>query len=364
MIARTSRIRRGAAAAALLALAAACADVGAPVDPAAGVDSDSLARSASSSIPQIVLDAENVIDRIAFRGTRTSRVHVRTGDLGKARVDPTSETYEIEETLASDGAGHFTIELESVTSLPSGVDPLLFPTQHERGVDAQWRLREFRIRNVDSLYGSYSVSLQGPGDVVAGIQCERVGLSRFNGFDERPGRYVLEIDPSTGFVLAMSELDEVGGILEEFTYQTFEVDPDLSGLTLRDTVFTGTTLDVAQPLEPQVGTLTLVPNLWPDGFDLERGKSFAVPQSIQDTGASLLPAGQWVRMVATDGVEVVAFAHRTMAALQTMPLAPATLQVLDEGGWTIAFGEVRGIPIIVSGRVGPSDLRLIVESAF
>lgn len=341
-------------------LAGACA----PADGPAGDAAEPEALALSTSIPPFLRDMEGVLDDTQFKGVRIHRSFHVLSDPHSSSVTLTSEVLETRELVASDGAGAYGIELIDAIRLPSSIDPIAFPITFERSVDSRWRLREFRIRDFDAMLGNYAVVAPGVTTTVAGRTCERIELSRYVATENRPGHYVLDVDPTTAFVLAMRELDETGATIQEFSYESIEFGADLTNVALRDGQFDRSPIDIHSPLETQVGFDVLVPDLLPDGFEFVSGAQIDVPSGLAPPGTDpMLPAGEWVRLEATDGVEALRFAHAQGIVLASGG-ASSVMRVVEEGAWRVAFGRVRGVAIVCSGRVGQHSLRRLIESAF
>jgi len=339
---------------------ASCAPSDGPADGA----SEPEALALSGSFPPFLQDMEGVLDDTHFKGVRVHRSYQVVSDPGSASVLLTSEVLETREVVASDGAGSYGIELVDAIRLPSSIDPLAFPITFERSVDSRWRLREFRVRDFDAMLGNYAVVAPGITTTVAGRTCERIELSRYVATETRPGHYVLDVDPTTAFVLAMCELDETGATIQEFEYESIEFGGDLSGVALRDGEFDQDPIDLHAPLQTQVSFDVLVPDLLPDGFEFVSGTQIDVPAGLAPAGTDpMLPAGEWVRLEATDGVEALRFAHAEGVVLASGG-ATSVMRVVEEGAWRVAFGRVRGVAIVCSGRVGQHSLQRIIESAF
>lgn len=275
--------------------------------------------------------------------------------------------------VASDGDGRFAIELVDILQLPPGANEFVFPVAFEAGVGAQWRIREFRVRDANLLWRNYTVVPPTGSVQVAGITCETMILRRLQPVGDRPGHYELDVDPGTGFVLAMREYDANGRILQGFEYEEFAYGADLSTIRLRESGrFPATEIDLDQPLVPQVDFRPLVPDVFPQGFELIAGARFEIPAAavsghgaVQDPDRSFLPPGPWVRFDATDGIELVRFAHdKTDQVDSATAVRSSVLRILEEGTWNVAFASVRGVSIVITGRVGIDGMRLAVESAF
>ena len=328
-------------------------------------ETSALVAARAGALPPIVKLMEGSLDRTPFKGLRTMTSFVAVADhLGGPLQTLTAERIETRQTVAADGLGGFTIELDEEIALPVSIDSFSFPTSFERSVGAQWHAREFRVRDLERLVSNYSVSVMDLGHVVAGIPCHRVEFQRFTPFVERPGLYQLDVDPTTGFVLAMAELDALRNVIQEFQYESFEYAADLNDVALRREAFASTRFDVYQPLGRQAGFTVLVPDLLPDGFALSRASSFEVPVEIAPGESSFLVTGDWARLTADDGIEAIRFAHARPGVIQPIGAAPTEVRVLYEGSFGVLFGNVRGVPIVCLGRVGPNALRRMIESSF
>lgn len=348
-----------AAACACLALASSCS----PNDSSDAAPAQPEAHGLALSIPSYLQQMEHVLDETVFKGVRVHRARHFVSDPANASLMPTADVLETRELVASDGAGSYAIELVDTIQLPASFDPDAFPITFERSVDSRWRLREFRLRDFDAMLGNYAVVVPGISTTVAGRVCERIELSRYSPTETRPGHYVLDVDPTTAFVLAMRELDEAGATIQEFEYESIDFAPSFANVALRDGEFDQATLDLSAPLEQQVGFEVHYPDLLPDGFEFVAGAQLDVPDGLVPTGEDpLLPTGPWVRLEATDGVEALRFAHASGPANGNS--TSSVVRVVEEGAWRVAFGRVRGVAIVCLGRVGQQSLRRLVESAF
>lgn len=338
---------------------AGCGDVGTFADVSTSDDGSDKSSKASGGVglSELLLRADGVLDAAAFRGVR------RVAQLHGASAGVTPELLEVREEVAGNGVGQFAIDLLDVIALPSTIESSLFPVTHARSVDVYWRTRDFRIRGLALAEQNYTFT-ELPGTVmVAGYGCRRIDVRRNNAIGGRPGHYVIDIEPSTGFVLASRELDDQGQELHSMTYESISFRPDFTGLELRSGAFASSSLDLTSSLDGVVGFQVLVPDVLPQGFELAEAVHFAVPDSFTANVESYLVGGEWVRFTATDGIESVTFAHgSTMSA--TAGVVASSLRVVSEGAWEYGFGRVAGVSFVVAGRVDAQDLRRLVESAF
>ena len=318
--------------------------------PAAGDGPTTAASTSGSSLPPFLDLVERAKDTTAFRGTR------RVSSISEMQV------MEVVEDVGADGTGAFAIELVEAVSLLPGTDPLSFPVTHENAARFQWQMRDFRIWSLQRASVNYLIDVLPDAPVVAGIPCERVEFQRISSPVGRPGHFEADIDPNTGFVLAWRELGDQGQPIIESTFETFAYGGDVSDMTLRDRTFSAQVLDLNAELSSQVGGDVFVPDVFPQGFELVGGELLTIP-SLPSLGTSaIIQAGDWVRFLASDGIETVSFAHGVTQAVSTSALGD--LRVVSLGLWEVGFGELAGVKFVVAGRTKADGLASIVQSAF
>lgn len=313
--------------------------------------------SSGSSLPDYIVRADGVLDAVPFRGIR------RVWQLHGASSGVTPEPLSIVEEVAGDGAGHFSIELVNVLELPSTMESSLFPLTHERSVDVYWRTRDFQIRGISRAEQNYTFIEHAGTFTVAGHDCRRVEIQRLTPIGGRLGRYLVDIEPLTGFVLASQELDGQGRKIQAMAYDSISFSPDLTGLDLTSGTFPGSPLDLYAPLGEEVGFDVLVPDVLPQGFEITDARLLSVPASFTANGESFLAGGDWVRFTGTDGIESIIFAHGSTMSVSSGAVE-SSIRIVSEGAWEYGFGRVAGVSFVVAGRVDAQDLRRLVESAF
>lgn len=315
------------------------------------------AVSSASGLPDYIVRADGVLDAVPFRGVR------RVWQLHGASSGATPEPLSVVEEVAGDGAGSFSIELMDVLELPSTMESSLFPLTHQRSVDVYWRTRDFQIRGIARAEQNYTFVEHAGSFSVAGHPCHRVEIQRVAPIGGRPGRYIVDIEPSTGFVLASRELDAQGEEIQSMSYDSITFRPDFAGLDLRNGTFSGSPLDLYASLEAVVGFDVLVPDVLPQGFEITDALLFSIPSGFTANAESFLTGGDWVRFTGTDGIESITFAHgNTM--LVSSGVVESSIRIVSEGAWEYGFGRVAGVSFVVAGRVDAQDLRRLVESAF
>lgn len=308
-----------------------------------------------TSVPDVLPLSVGSRERLSFRGVR----RIKQFDPGQSA---TEASLEIREEVGSDSSGGYTIELVEVVTLPVGTDSSLYWTNHARSVDSFWSKRDFAVRDVDLIVANYAIAHLPDVKFVAGIACDQIEFLRYVAPGSRPGRYVVDFDPTTGLVLGWSEFDRSGSVLASSAYESFSYRNSLDDLTLRGPNFAGSGLDLNGSLDGQAGFSVLLPDLLPEGFDVFSVETFDVPSELVQSGDSFLPPGPWARMHATDGIESLSFAHGPYVPGRSGP-ADDVIRVIRQGSWDYGFGSASGVPFVVAGRVSPTALRQLVESA-
>lgn len=326
--------------------------VGCSVDPqgASGDGAPTTAESSSGSLPPFLDLVGRSKDNTAFRGIRRYRVVKGPSAL------------EVREDVGADGTGRFAIELIDTVSLLPDTDPVSFPLVHENAARFQWQMRDFRIWSLQQACANYSINVLPTPPPVAGIPCERVEFVRFASPSDRPGHFEADIDPTTGFVLAWREFDEFQQPVAESVFETFAYGADVSDLSLRQRSFAAQPLDLNSSLSSQVGAEVFVPDVFPSGYELVGGELLTIPSLPTLSSSAILQPGSWVRLMASDGIQTLSFAHSVSAAVASS--TPGDLRVVSLGDWEVGFGEFAGTRFVVAGRVKVAGLASVVQSAF
>ena len=322
------------------------------VDPqgAGGEGAPATSESSSGSLPPYLDLVGRAKDNTAFRGTR------------RFRLVQGQSVMEVLEDVGADGTGRFAIELLDAVSLLPDADPISFPLVHENAARFQWQMRDFRLWSLQKACANYSINLLPTPPPVAGIPCERVEFVRFVGANGSPGHFEADIDPTTGFVLAWREFDEFQQPIVESVFETFVYGGDVSNLNLRERSFAAQTLDLNSALSAQVGAEVFVPDVFPTGYELIGGELLTIPNLPSLSSSSILQSGSWVRLMASDGLQTLSFAHAVSPSIAST--APGDLRVVSLGNWEVGFGEFAGTRFVVAGRVKVDALASVVQSAF
>jgi len=322
------------------------------VDPqgAGGADLPATSESSSGSLPPFLDLVGRSKDTTAFRGTR------------RFRLVQGQSVMEVLEDVGADGTGRFAIELLDAVSLLPDANPISFPLVHENAARFQWQMRDFRLWSLQQACANYSINLLPTSPIVAGINCERVEFIRFASSTGSPGHFEADIDPTTGFVLAWREFDGFQQPIVESVFETFAYGGDVSDLNLRERSFAAQTLDLNSALSAQVGAEVFVPDVFPSGYELVGGELLTIPNLPSLSTSSILQPGSWVRLMASDGIQTLSFAHAVSSSVAST--SPGDLRVVSLGDWEVGFGEFAGTRFVVAGRVKVDSLASVVQSAF
>ena len=316
----------------------------------AGSQGDTFSPFGRSSISPLLGQIEKSLDTTAFRGIRRTR-EVRGADVLEQRED-----------VGADGQGGFAIELVETLSMTPDFDQGAYEIFFESGSRFRWQVRDFRIQDLGLAALNYSMTETTSAPVVAGITCVTVELRRLNQGGMLPGIIDIDVDPSTGFVLACREMDEMGAVVFESIYESFAYGGDITDMTMRGRSFGSTQLDLTMPLDVQSGFATKFPDLLPPGFEVVTAEVMNVPAALASGGNSFLPTGDWLKLTATDGVEVIVFAHSSLP-FQAQTRGASEFRVLAQGTWDIGYGNIAQTMFVIASRATTDEVRRLISSA-
>jgi hypothetical protein len=78
--------------------------------------------------------------------------------------------------------------------------------------------------------------------------------------------------------------------------------------------------------------------------------------------ASYLIPGEWLRVIATDGLEVIVFTHS--AEVGTGSTVSGELKISSELSWKVGYGRIDGISFVVAMRAPLDLVQRLVASSF
>jgi len=310
------------------------------------------ARMQEASAPHAqvtgVTTPPSFLDQIASAPYQTAyRAQRRVWQTYQGASGP--ETLEYTETVYSDGQAHFSVTPEHVLkpALSSQAE-LIFKLTQKAREGFIYRLRDFRIRELDSFLNAYRIQDLNQQLSVAGEACERLRITPVN---QTQAYWELDVDVSNGLILATREFTRNGTLVSLVETLDYEANPDLSSVTLHQDLpavpFTSTTAQLV------LGFTPLQPTFLPHGFTLVKA------EQISDG------SDNWARCTYSNGGEQLFLLCRSdpVGSIgSTDPGGPYTIKLFRAGRWTVAQSELGLQHIIVMGREPESILRQIVES--
>jgi len=261
-------------------------------------------------------------------------------------------TLEYNEAVWSDGQGHFSVDPEHVLqpALPAQAEQMFLLMQKARE-GFLYRLRDFRIQELNTFLQSYTVEDLSQHVSVAGEGCERLRIRPL-----APGPIYWEIDvaPATGLILATREFQINGSasVLVSLVETTeYQANPDLTGVNLhQDLPSTSFTPATAQQV---LGFTPLQPTFLPQGFTLTRA------EMIAQGGEN------WARYAYTNGGDTlfVLYRREPPGSVPTMDAGgPYTIKSFSAGRWSVAQASLGKHHIVVLGREPATVLQQVLES--
>jgi hypothetical protein len=263
-----------------------------------------------------------------------------------------AETLEYTEAVWSDGQGRFSVTpeqlLQPVLPAQQAQTFLLLQKAREGFI---YRLRDFRIQELDAFLLSYTVEDLDQRVSVAGQPCERLRIRPVN---PSTSFWEIDVDPANGLILATREFQVTAGLatlvslVETLEYQA---DPNLAGVALhQDLPAVAFTPATAQQL---LGFTPLQPTFLPQGFALAKS------EQLSQGGEN------WARFTYTNGGETLFLLYRHDPLGSTPvadPAGPYTIKVFRAGRWSVAQATLGRHRIITLGREPASILRQVLES--
>jgi len=283
---------------------------------------------------------------VAYEGVR--HVSLRHDQEGVQTV------LEYDERVLSDGQGHFAIvplEINAPSMTPEQAQ--FFALLQERRDGFFYRYRDFRIRDLDLFLQNWRVQDTGLVEAVAGRECAVLTIRRIR---DGVAEYRAWIDPRTGLVMRAEETDSTGAVIGRVEFESFTLEPDLSGTNLHGDRNPGVTFDPRAkdgPVEFDVWT----PRLLPQGYRFEGAEAI-------DDGAN-----RWARMVFGDGVDQIFFlqtktsAPAGHASFGEIDVGPRSVRVFRVGPWTLVQGRFDEMGVIIVGKTGADALLRMLKSA-
>ena len=327
---------------AALFLVSSCGDqtVRLPVGQPAGATQIGGGTQGPGSPPPILEGIPDAPWTVLYRGTRTVEAHYTVGGA------PTELIYR--EEVAADGQGNFTIVPLDVL-VPTLADEPLFLLVQEARQGFFYRYRDFQIRDLNLFLENYTVTDLGLQTVIAGRICEQFRLQRLN---DAACYYEIAVDAANSLILLYEELSLSGELLIRMKYESLDLAPDLSDLTLQGELFPTSPLNLLGDPSADLGFTLHLPQLPPTGFLLESAERL-------DNGAEV-----WAKLVYGDGAERVIFMHgpRESGVQSSDAQDVGLVDRYTVGPWTMVTGRIDRTPVMLMGKVPEAELFEMLRS--
>ncbi len=257
------------------------------------------------------------------------------------------QVLEYTEEVWSDGHGGFSVTPEQLILpqlSPQAEQVFLLLQKSREGF--LYRLRDFRVHELQAFLSEYQVEDLGGHIVVAGQSCERL---RVTPLDPSPTYWELDVLPSNGLVLGVREYLRDGTLVSSVETTEYDTTTALSGphQDLPTTPFTPATAQQVLGFSP------LPPSFLPQGF------------VCTATEKVTLSNENWARYSYTDGGETLFVLHRREPLLQTNNNDPAganPIRIFRVGRWTVAQATFNRNRMVVMGRGTAEVLAQILVS--
>ena len=273
------------------------------------------------------------------------------------------QTLSYRERVVTDGQGRFSIQtLEALTP----VGPAFMELQRQRE-GFYFRYRDFKVRDLAAFLENYSVYDLGQSVEFLGRTAWefeiRTNQLKHPGHLGSPVHYRLTLDVDTGLLLRSVELDESGQVYARLEYESFELDPDLSGVTFHQLSNQEAPATLGPELEAQMGFEVTVPDALPAGYVLSE-----VSTIVDQSG------GAWVKLTYTDGVEPLFYVQSRGAQPGVgVKVGPATsinlgsplagrVLWLQVGPIVAVQGELSGVMRLAVGKLSKDVLFDLIQS--
>ena len=321
----------------------------------------STACSSSSTLggPEIDLisQVQHAPDLVRHSGTR--RVESRY------LLDGSRDALIYREEIQTDGQGHF--KITPLGALQGGVaNPSEFIAIQMIRTGFNQRYRDFLVRDLAAFLENYQLTSASTIVQVAGRDCLELNIARVDG----SASYEVDLDVQTGLVLRYREFDAAGELYSMMEYETYDADPDLTGVVFHQP----NNAEVPLVSADQLPFVPLSPKLLPDS-------AFTFMEATRITEP--VNGGQFAKLTFTDGVETVFFIDGGPDSVNRPSFAPKAgvapgyagfsagqgveltdeVRVFHEGPLTVVWGNVVGHSIFIVGKAPKGELLDMLTSA-
>lgn len=252
------------------------------------------------------------------------------------------------EEVAADGQGEFTIVPQDVL-VPTLADEPLFLLVQEARQGFFYRYRDFQIRDLNLFLENYTATDLGTQASIAGRTCEQFRIQRLS---DATCYYEIAVDVANSLILQYEEFSLTGELLVRMKYESIDLAPDLSDLTLQGELFPTSPLDLLGDPSADLGFTLHQPQLPPTGFVLKSAERL-------DNGADA-----WAKLVYGDGAERVIFMHaaRESGMQSTDAQDVGVVDRYTVGPWTVVTGRIDRTPVMLMGKVPEAELFEMLRS--
>lgn len=291
---------------------------------------------------------------LSYRGVRRVELHLVPGG-------GPSLAYREEVLAAADG--RFAVDpLEVLVHPGQPTDAEQFLVLQKAREGFAFRYRDFRVRDQGLFLDRYQLTEIDSGGLVAGRAVIELEVRRIPAAEPS---YRIWVDQITGMVLAYDEYRGAGQLVARVAYESFELDPDLSGVPLSGAPTIFLPIDLGDPAQHPFPLSS--PVAVPPGFELTEVAAAVDPEA----------GGDWVRFTYGDGLEQVFLLLGPAVPIPTSPsgtgpvlqdLSPVQkggvrLWHFSVGAWSVVQGEISGRQVAALGKVDWTALDLLLQSA-
>lgn len=286
------------------------------------------------------------------------------------------------EEIFTDGKSNFAI-ISLGASLGGLADPIQFDTLQELRSGFNHRYRDFRVRDLEAFLANYRLISNVQAVQVAGRDCVELAISR----RDQSGSYLVALDSQNGLVLSYKHFDAAGKLYSMMEYETYNPNPDLSGVVFHKVSNQEIPITSASDLDFKL----LIPKLLPSS-------AFHFLEATRITNP--LTGTKLAKLTYTDGVEPIFFVDEgpvkatgtsqlgnpTATPVPVGPPAPPAgipvtgsaglsashnpdgfpelaLKSFHEGPLSALWGEIADHNVFLVGRASQLDLMHMLESA-
>jgi hypothetical protein len=310
-------------------------------------------QTAAATVPFLSL-LTGAPTKVAHSGVRRFESHGIDGAPG--------QKLEYTESVHSDGLGKVSVTPLTVLAPPmSDAEKSVFLMTQKLRQRTMYFARDFAVRDPDLFAQNYTLVDTGFSQLVAGVSCVRMLVTKRVAPDRR---YVIDVDTTNGLVLRSREELLDGTLITLVTYESIDYTPDLSGVAWSAPI--NGELDLvpgtAEALS-HLGFVPRTPKVLPAGWE-----EIGFAKIVDPTTGQV-----WARLTYSDGVELIYFVvakgdgpgHQLKNPPPGTPPSHADrVRKLAVGAWTLLEADLSHGRALVLGRAPDGTLEGLIQSAF